>query len=159
MPSYSLHVNGTTRSVSTAATTPLLSVLRDHLHLTGTKYGCGEGQCGACMVLVDNKAVPSCLLPVSAVRSKPVTTIEGLAQGDRLSPVQEAFLRTGAFQCGFCTPGIIVAATALLLRQDKPGLAEIRAGLDANLCRCGTYPRIIQAVQLAARLRAEAPRG
>jgi aerobic-type carbon monoxide dehydrogenase small subunit (CoxS/CutS family) len=151
MSRYRLNVNGRPREVEADPDTPLLDVLRDGLDLTGTKYGCGEGVCGTCTVLVGGEAVRSCVTPVSAVKDKPVLTIEGLAQRGRLDPVQEAFLETSAFQCGYCTPGMILETVALLKRKPSPTEAEIREGLEGHICRCGTYPRIVEAVRLAAR--------
>jgi aerobic-type carbon monoxide dehydrogenase small subunit (CoxS/CutS family) len=146
-----LLVNGTRRRIRSAPERPLLYVLRDELGLTGAKYGCGEGQCGACTVLIDGVAVRSCLLAARDAAGKPITTIEGLAKGEELHPVQEAFLAEDAMQCGYCTPGMILASVGLLRKTPKPGESEIRRGLQGNLCRCGTYPRIIRAVQLASR--------
>jgi len=150
MPAYVLNVNGERRRVTADASTALLWVLRDELGLTGAKCGCGEGQCGACTVLVGGDAVRTCVLPVSAVKDREVVTIEGLAKGADLHPVQEAFLKVSAFQCGFCTPGMILAAAALLKARPKPQEDDIKQGLQSNICRCGTYPRIVQAVRLAA---------
>ncbi|HLG96812.1 MAG TPA: (2Fe-2S)-binding protein [Bryobacteraceae bacterium] len=129
----------------------LLWVLRDEMDLTGAKYGCGEGQCGACTVLVDGTPVRSCITPVSAVAGKPVTTIEGLAQNGKLHPLQEAFIETDAMQCGYCTPGMIVSSVGLLSKKPQASVEEIRAGLQGNVCRCGTYPRIVAAVKMAQR--------
>ncbi len=145
-----LYVNGREASIDADPNRTLLSVLRNDLDLTGAKYGCGEGLCGACTVLVDGAAVRSCTTPVKAVAGKRITTIEGLAQQDRLHPVQQAFLDTGAFQCGYCTPGMILSAVALLRENPTPGEAEIKDSLEGNICRCGTYPRIVAAVRLAA---------
>jgi aerobic-type carbon monoxide dehydrogenase small subunit (CoxS/CutS family) len=130
----------------------LLWVLRDELELTGSKYGCGEGQCGACTVLIDGAPVRSCVTRVSAVAGKQITTIEGLAQNGKLHPLQEAFIQADAMQCGYCTPGMIVSAAGLLKKNPHPNEAEIRAGLEGNVCRCGTYPRIVAAVQMAERM-------
>jgi aerobic-type carbon monoxide dehydrogenase small subunit (CoxS/CutS family) len=141
-------VNGARRRVNAAERT-LLSVLREDLDLTGAKYGCGEGQCGACTVLVDGKAVRSCITQASAVAGKQVTTIEGLEKDGRLDPVQEAFLTTQALQCGYCTPGMIMSSVALLKQTPKPTEAQIAKYLEGNICRCGTYPRIVAAVRLA----------
>ena len=129
----------------------LLWVLRDELELTGAKYGCGEGQCGACTVLIDGAPVRSCITRVSAVAGKEITTIEGLAQNGKLHPLQEAFIQADALQCGYCTPGMILSASALLKKTPQPTEPEIRRALQGNICRCGTYPRIIAAVQMAAR--------
>jgi carbon-monoxide dehydrogenase small subunit len=125
----------------------LLWVLRDDLGLTGTKFGCGAGVCGACTVVVDKEAVKSCTTPVSAVAGKRVLTIEGLANGDKLHPLQQAFLERHAFQCGFCTPGMILSAYALLIKNPKATRAEIVRQMDDNLCRCGSHKRIVEAVE------------
>jgi len=145
-----LHINGAERQVDAPPDQKLLYVLRDTLGLTGTKYGCGEGQCGACTVLLDGKPVRSCLAPLSAVAGKRITTIEGLEQNGKLHPVQEAVLRVEAFQCAYCTSGMIMAAVGLLSRNPKPTEAEIVQGMEGNVCRCGTYPRIVEAVRQAA---------
>jgi aerobic-type carbon monoxide dehydrogenase small subunit (CoxS/CutS family) len=145
-----LLVNGAEHRVDAAPDEPLLTVLRGQLGLTGTKYGCGEGQCGACTVLLDGKPVRSCRLPLSAATQKQITTIEGLAQGDRLHPVQEAFLRAEAFQCAYCTSGMIMSAVALLEKNANPSTQEISRHMDGNICRCGTYPRILAAIRDAA---------
>ena len=138
----------------------LLWVLRDELDLTGAKYGCGEGQCGACTVLVDGVAVRSCMTPVSKVAGKQITTIEGLAQNGKLHPLQEAFIEADAMQCGYCTPGMIMSGAALLDKKPQASEDEICAGLQGNVCRCGTYPRIVAAVQMAQRqMGAEASKG
>jgi aerobic-type carbon monoxide dehydrogenase small subunit (CoxS/CutS family) len=147
MASVELTVNGKSRRVVAAPDETLLSVLRNRLDLTGTKYGCGEGQCGACTVLLDGRAVVSCQVPVSEAAGKKIVTIEGLAQNGRLHPVQAAFLEVEAFQCGYCTPGMIVASVALLQANAAPSAEEIARGLARNVCRCGTYPRIVEAVQ------------
>ena len=128
----------------------LLWVLRDELELTGTKYGCGEGQCGACTVLIDGAPARSCLTQASAVAGKEITTIEGLAQNGKLHPVQEAFIQADALQCGYCTPGMILSSVGLLNKTPQPSEPEIRRALHGNVCRCGTYPRIIAAVRMAA---------
>ena len=138
----------------------LLSILRADLGLTGSKFGCGEGQCGACTVLVEGQATRSCVTRVAAVAGKEITTIEGLAQGERLHDVQEAFLEAEAFQCGYCTPGMVMATVALLRVNSRPSEQDIARALDRNVCRCGTYPRIIKAVQIAAeRTRASSSAG
>jgi len=138
----------------------LLWVLRDELGLTGAKYGCGEGQCGACTVLLDGLAVRSCITPVSKVAGKEITTIEGLAHNGKLHPLQEAFIAADAMQCGYCTPGMIVSGAALLDKKPQASVDEIRSGLQGNVCRCGTYPRIVAAVQMAQRqISAEAEKG
>ena len=147
---FTLQVNGREHQVEAAPEESLLSVLRDRLELTGTKYGCGEGQCGACTVLLDGSAVRSCRLQVSAVAGKRITTIEGLAHGEHLHPVQQAFLEAEAFQCGYCTPGMILSAVALLEHTNKPTDKQIMSRMNGNVCRCGTYSRILQAVHTAA---------
>ncbi len=129
----------------------LLWVLRDDLGLTGSKYGCGEGQCGACTVMIDGAPTRSCVTPASSVAGKPITTIEGLAQNGHLHPLQEAFIQADAMQCGYCTPGMIVSGAALLKKNPHPTEVEIREAMEGNVCRCGTYPRIVAAVQMAAR--------
>jgi aerobic-type carbon monoxide dehydrogenase small subunit (CoxS/CutS family) len=146
-----LTVNGERRTLEVEPERSLLEVLRDVLDLTGAKYGCGEGQCGACTVLVGDMAVRSCVARLAGAADKPVTTIEGLARDGRLHPLQEAFLEEGAFQCGYCTPGMVLAALALLRKNPDPSEDEVRRGLEGNICRCGTYPRIIAAVRRAAR--------
>src|SRR5579863_8996208 len=128
----------------------LLWVLRDELDLTGTKYGCGEGQCGACTVLIDGAPVRSCMTRVAAVAGRQITTIEGLQQNGKLHPVQEAFIQADALQCGYCTPGMILSSVGLLKKTPQPSEPDIRRALEGNVCRCGTYPRIIVAVQNAA---------
>jgi len=149
-----LRVNGTEHRIAPEPDRSLLYVLREELGLTGTKYGCGEGECGACKVLVDGTAVRACMTPVGEVVDRSVTTIEGLASDGQLHPVQQGFLEARAFQCGFCTPGMIIAAVALLRQNAHPGEAEIRVALDGNVCRCGGYLRILDAVQRAARIAA-----
>ncbi len=148
-------VNGTEHRVEAEPDAPLLSVLRDDLGLTGTKYGCGEGQCGACTVLIDGVPARSCITRLSTVAGKRVATSEGLAANGALHPVQQAFLAAGAMQCGYCTAGMIMASAGLLIKSPKPGEQEIRQSLEGNICRCGTYPRIVAAVQMAARLKEE----
>jgi aerobic-type carbon monoxide dehydrogenase small subunit (CoxS/CutS family) len=145
-----LNVNGTERRVDVPADEPLLCVLRDHLGLTGAKYGCGEGHCGACTVIVDGEAVRSCQTRAGYVGTRRIRTIESLAVGDRLHPLQQAFLSEEAMQCGYCTPGMIMAAVALLGTNASPSKPEIARALQRNLCRCGTYPRIVAAVERAA---------
>jgi aerobic-type carbon monoxide dehydrogenase small subunit (CoxS/CutS family) len=127
----------------------LLWILRDQLELTGSKYGCGEGHCGACTVLIDGAPVRSCITPVSKVEGKEITTIEGLAQTGRLHPLQEAFIQADALQCGYCTPGMILSGVGLLKKNPHPSEPEIRRALEGNVCRCGTYPRIVAAMQMA----------
>jgi aerobic-type carbon monoxide dehydrogenase small subunit (CoxS/CutS family) len=147
---FSLVVNGAERIADVSPDESLLNVLRDHLGLTGTKYGCGEGQCGACTVLVEGLPVRSCRMQVSAANGKKITTIEGLARGDTVHPVQQAFLDVEAFQCGYCTPGMILSAVALLERTPHPTEKQIIVHMNGNVCRCGTYQRIVEAVQRAA---------
>ena len=147
----SLNVNGRERSVTAEPDTPLLYVLRNDLELNGAKFGCGHGQCGACTVLVDGKAVQSCDLPLSAAAGKAITTVEGLATNGKPHPLQQAFIDEQAAQCGYCITGIIMAAKALLDANRKPSDADIRAALKGNLCRCGTHHRILRAVHRAAK--------
>lgn len=137
-------------SVTTDSERLLLWVLRDDLGVTGTKYGCGQGACGACTVLVGNRAVRSCITPIQSVKGKKVMTIEGLAQNGKLHPLQEAFAKHGALQCGFCTPGMIMSAYSLLLRNPQPTRDEIVKDLEYHLCRCGAHLRIIRAIESAA---------
>jgi aerobic-type carbon monoxide dehydrogenase small subunit (CoxS/CutS family) len=153
--SFKLRINGAERSIQADPDDSLLNVLRDRLELTGPKYGCGEGQCGACTVLIDGKARRSCITPVSAVGSAQVLTIEGLETNGRLHPVQQAFLDEGAFQCAYCTSGVIMTGVSFLKDHPKPTEGEIVHALNGNVCRCGTYPRIMAAMQKAARLLRE----
>jgi aerobic-type carbon monoxide dehydrogenase small subunit (CoxS/CutS family) len=143
-------VNGSPKTVTDDPDTPLLHVLRTGLGLAGPRFGCGVGLCGACFVLLDGKPAPACDTPLWSVADKTVVTVEGLADGDELHPVQQAFLDEEAFQCGYCTPGMIVAAVALLGEKAAPSRAEIVKGMQRNICRCGTYPRIVAAVERAA---------
>jgi aerobic-type carbon monoxide dehydrogenase small subunit (CoxS/CutS family) len=145
-----LHVNGSRQAVTADAGRNLLGVLRDDLGLTGAKYGCGEGKCGACTVLINGEPVRSCITRVRAATGKEVVTIEGIAKGGKLHPLQEAFLEMDAFQCGYCTSGMIVSALALLREKTEPTREEIIAALDGNICRCGAYARIVAAIQKAA---------
>jgi aerobic-type carbon monoxide dehydrogenase small subunit (CoxS/CutS family) len=145
-----LDVNGVQSHVGAPAEESLLSVLRNRLNLTGTKYGCGEGECGACTVLLDGKATRSCLTPASAAVGARITTIEGLEHNGELSPVQRAFLDEGAFQCGYCTSGMILQATSLLHDLPHPTDQQIVENMNGNVCRCGTYPRIVDAVRRAS---------
>jgi len=151
MATFSFRVNGRVHEVEGKPGDSLLSVLRYELDLTGSKFGCGEGHCGACTLLLDRQAVRSCVTTLNAARGKNITTIEGLAAGERLHPVQEAFLEVEAFQCGYCTPGMVMATVSLLRANPDPSEADIAKVLDRNVCRCGTYPRIVQAIRLAAR--------
>jgi len=146
-------LNGKPTSVNVEADRMLLWVLRTELGLTGTKYGCGENLCGACTVIVDKEAVRSCHVPISQVRGKHVTTIEGLAKNGKLHPLQQAFVDHDALQCGYCTPGMIMTAYGLLLKKPKLTRDEIIAGMDDNLCRCGAHKRIIEAIESASKMR------
>jgi aerobic-type carbon monoxide dehydrogenase small subunit (CoxS/CutS family) len=150
MEAIAVIVNGKQQRITAPPDEPLLWVLRDQLQLTGTKYGCGEGQCGACTILLDGKPVRSCLTQVAAAAGKHVITVEGLEQNGTLHPVQQAFLREEAFQCGYCTSGMILSAVALLGSNRTPTEEEIVHAMSGNICRCGTYPRIVAAVREAA---------
>jgi len=153
-----LHVNGEVTNVPSSPDRPLLAVLRNELALTGTKYGCGEGECGSCTVLVDGVPVRSCQTSLGEVSGREVITVEGLASGGRLTPVQRAFAELTAFQCGYCTPGMVVRVTALLRTNRSPSRDEIAGALEGNICRCGGYLRILAAVERAAELaRAGSP--
>lgn len=155
MARYVLRVNGRPHEVEAEPGDNLLSILRTDLGLTGSHYGCGEGQCGACTVLLDGAAARSCVTRIGTLGTKAVTTIEALGDGERLHPVQQAFLETEAFQCGYCTAGMIMATAGLLRTNPNPSEQDIARLLDRNVCRCGTYPRIVRAVRLAAeRMRA-----
>jgi aerobic-type carbon monoxide dehydrogenase small subunit (CoxS/CutS family) len=145
-----LHVNGSKRLIQVGPERSLLSVLRDDLDLTGSKYGCGEGRCGACTVLIDGKAVRSCVTSVGECQGKQITTIESLEKDGQLHPLQQAFLDVGAMQCGYCTCGMIMSGVALLAKNAKPTTPDIIRSMEGNICRCGTYSRIILAVQKAA---------
>ena len=145
-----LNVNGKPYTVNAPAEESLLSVLRNHLNLTGTKYGCGEGQCGACTVLMDGAATRSCSIPAAGAAGAKITTIEGLEQNGRLTAVQQAFLDEGAFQCGYCTSGMIMSVTAFLRDNHAPNDEEILGAMNGNVCRCGTYPRILEAIKRAS---------
>ena len=145
-----LHVNGSNHRIAADSSRSLLSVLRDDLDLTGSKYGCGEGQCGACTVLVGGVPTRSCITQVGTAAAKPITTIEGLETNGRLHPLQQAFLDHDALQCGYCTSGMIMSGVALLNKNPNPGEEEIVRFMEGNVCRCGTYPRVVRAVQQAA---------
>lgn len=145
-----LNVNGKRRTVDVDASVSLLSVLRDDLDLTGTKYGCGEGRCGACTVLLNGQLTRSCVTQVGRAAGKQITTIEGLEKDGKLHPLQEAFIKADAMQCAFCTSGMIMAATALLSKNARPSRDEIVSGMNRNICRCGVYQRIIEAIQIAS---------
>jgi aerobic-type carbon monoxide dehydrogenase small subunit (CoxS/CutS family) len=151
MAAFVLHVNGRTHDVQADPDDSLLFVLREELKLTGSKFGCGEGFCGACTVLIDDRATRSCVTTMASATGKKITTIEGLADGDTLHAVQEAFLGAEAFQCGYCTPGMVMAVVGLLDANPNPSEDDIARMLDRNVCRCGTYPRIVAAVKQAAR--------
>lgn len=153
-----LHVNGQVQTVTGDPNRSLLGVLRDEMNFTGTKYGCGEAQCGACVVLLDGQPVPACITPVGSVGDGAILTIEGLERDGQLHPVQEAFLEADALQCGYCTPGMILAVVALLAQKTDPSEPEIIQALQKHVCRCGTYRRIITAVQRAARSREREPK-
>lgn len=148
-----LNVNGTSRSISADSQESLLFVLRDQLGLTGSKYGCGEGQCGACTVLIDGTARRSCITRMGTVGDKKITTIEGLAIGERLHPLQQAFLDEAAMQCAYCTSGMIMSAASLLNENASPSESEILHFMEGNVCRCGTHPRIVAAIQKAAKMQ------
>ncbi|HSE96727.1 MAG TPA: (2Fe-2S)-binding protein [Blastocatellia bacterium] len=150
MKSIELQINGTKRRVEADSERSLLSVLRDDLDLTGTKYGCGEGQCGACTVLIEGQPARSCITRAASVAGKRITTIEGLEQPSGLHPLQLAFIDAGAMQCGFCIPGMIMSGAGLLAKNPAPTELEIIHAMEGNICRCGTYPRIVAAVRNAA---------
>jgi aerobic-type carbon monoxide dehydrogenase small subunit (CoxS/CutS family) len=154
-----LQVNGQTHRIEADPSKSLLSVLREDLDLTGSKYGCGEGECGACTVLLDNRPVRSCITPVGNVGARPVVTIEGLERNGTLHPVQAAFLAETALQCGYCTAGMIMSTVGLLNRQSSPSDDEIRRALEGNICRCGTYPRVTAAIKRALAMSTEVSRG
>jgi xanthine dehydrogenase YagT iron-sulfur-binding subunit len=148
-----LQINGTSHTLTLDPRTPLLDALREHLALTGSKKGCDHGQCGACTVLIDGQPRYACMILALEAEGKAITTIEGLAQGDELGPVQKAFWDNDALQCGYCTPGQIMAAEGLLRVNPNPSLEEVRQGMSGNLCRCGSYAHIFKAVQAAAKLK------
>lgn len=145
-----LTINGQRTSVNVEPDVPLLSVLRDYLDLTGTKYGCGEGRCGACSVIIDGQLTRSCVTPVAKAADKNISTIEGLAKDGKLTPLQEAFIKADAMQCAFCTSGMVLAGTALLSRNAHPTRDEIVSFMNRNICRCGVYQRIVEAIQSVA---------
>jgi len=145
-----LNINGKKTAVDVDSADSLLSVLRDSLDLTGTKYGCGEGQCGACTVLLDGQPTRSCVTQVGRAAGKQITTIEGLEKDGKLSPLQEAFIKVDAMQCAYCTSGMIVSASALLAKTPRPNRDQIVEGMNRNICRCGVYQRIIEAIQIAS---------
>ena len=145
-----LNVNGVKHEVNVEPDVELLSVLRDNLELTGSKYGCGEGVCGACTVLINGKPLRSCITPVSSVAGKEIITIEGLEKNGNLHPVQEAFLKADPFQCSYCAPGMIMSAVALLKNNPSPSEDAIIKAMNGNICRCGTYPNIVSSIKLAS---------
>ena len=151
-----LRINGSKRTLNAEPERTLLSVLRDDLDLTGAKYGCGEGQCGACTVMIDGVPTKSCVTPVTNAAGKEITTIEGLGKNGKLHPLQEAFMEIGAMQCGYCTCGMIMAGVALLRRNAEPSNREIVRAMDGNICRCGVYQRIVAAIAKAAKAGKEA---
>lgn len=155
--SIRIHVNGRAVVINAAADTPLLYVLRNDLQLNGAKYGCGAAQCGACKVIMDGLDVSSCVVPLSAAEERHIETVEGLEKDGHRHPIQQAFIDEQAAQCGYCTAGMVMAAKALLDRSPQPGEMQIREALAAHLCRCGTYHRIIRAVQRAAMAMKVAP--
>ena len=142
-----LKVNDESHEIAVDAERTLLSVLRHELKLTGTKYGCGEGNCGACTVLIDGEASRSCITPVTSASGRDITTVEGLADGDHLHPLQEAFIEQTAFQCAYCTSGFVMSSAALLTRNPNPDDEQIKAALSGHICRCGAYLRILKAVK------------
>src|SRR5687768_54795 len=147
-----LQVNGKKHNVEAPEGESLLTVLRDRLDLTGSKYGCGEGSCGACTVLVDGNATRSCILPASSVTGKEIITIEGLEKNGELHPVQQAFLKVDVFQCSYCAPGMVMSAVSLLKKHPQPSQQQIIQGMQGNICRCGTYPRVIKAIKEASNI-------
>jgi aerobic-type carbon monoxide dehydrogenase small subunit (CoxS/CutS family) len=148
--SMELVINNKTYTIDAHSDESLMNVLRDQLNLTGTKYGCGEGACGACKVLIDGTAVPSCITMIGTVAGKNITTVEGIATSNELHPVQKAFLDVDVFQCAYCASGMLISAVSLLKKNSKPSENEIIQGMQGNICRCGTYPRIVRAIQQAA---------
>jgi len=158
MAEFTLRVNGQTHRIEGEPGDSLLSVIRYDLNLTGSKFGCGEGHCGACTVMIDGQATRSCVTRLGAVSNRSISTIESISNGTRLHPVQEAFLAAEAFQCGYCTPGMVMATIGFLQTTPDPTDADIARLLDRNVCRCGTYPRIVAAIKDAARRMKTAPR-
>jgi aerobic-type carbon monoxide dehydrogenase small subunit (CoxS/CutS family) len=146
----SLNVNGKKLTVDVDSTASLLSVLRNDLDLTGSKYGCGEGQCGACTVLLDGQPIRSCITQVGRASGKQITTIEGLERDGKVQALQDAFIKADAMQCAYCTSGMLMSASALLAKNPKPNREDIISGMNGNICRCGTYQRIIEAIQIAS---------
>ena len=150
MPRMTLEINGGKHEIDSPSSETLLSVIRERVGLTGTKYGCGEGQCGACTVLIDGEPTRSCMTPVRGAVGKQIRTVEGLATDGNLHPVQQAFLAEEALQCGYCTPGMIMSAVGLLESTSNPNREKIIEFMNGNVCRCGTYPRIVRAIERAA---------
>ena len=150
MKTFTLTVNGVRQTVTTDSLRPLLEVLREDLHLTGTKYGCGEGECRACTVLIDGKPVTSCIMPVSEADQRSVTTIEGIARDGKLHPVQEAVLAEAGFQCGYCTPGLIMGVVGILNANPRASADELVGGMRRHMCRCCNYPNLVKAIRRAA---------
>jgi aerobic-type carbon monoxide dehydrogenase small subunit (CoxS/CutS family) len=155
--SINFTVNGQSRTVTTDPQRPLLDVLREDLHLTGTKYGCGEGQCRACTVLINGKATASCLTPVGDADKEKILTIEGLAEGEKLHPVQAAFLKEDSFQCGYCIPGMILEVVGMLNDKPRPTESELLSRMQKHICRCCNYPNLLKAVRLAIAPAGKAP--
>ncbi len=151
--SITFTLNGRLRTITTDPDRPLLEVLREDLRLTGTKYGCGEGECRACTVLINGESTPSCLTSVGSVDKQTILTIEGLADGDKLHPVQEAFLAEGAFQCGYCTPGMILGVASVMKKNSAASEAEYREELQQHICRCGGYPKYLNVVRRLTRIQ------
>lgn len=155
MPAFRFTLNGKAQRIETEADRPLLEVLREDLGLIGVRYGCGEGQCRSCTVLLDGRPIPSCITPVRLAEGKTVVTVEGLSVNGKLHPVQQAFLEEGALQCGYCTSGMMLTASALLQKTPNPTEEQIVEGMNHHICRCGCYPSIVTAVRLAAKLAAQ----
>ena len=158
MPHLTLTVNGRSWRGDVPEGTHLLELLREHIGLTGAKLGCGEGQCGSCTVLADGRPVAACTTPAASAAQKAIVTVEGLSKDGRLHPVQQAFIDAQAFQCGFCTPGMILGAVALLTKNASPTEDEIKQALDGHICRCGTYPRVVEAVRAGSAAMARGTR-
>jgi len=151
MKTINMKINGSMRQIEIDENDRLLDVIREGFHLTGTKEGCGEGECGVCSVLLDGKLVNSCMIMAFQAEDSEVITIEGLGEDERIDPIQQAFIDTGAVQCGFCTPGMVLSAKALLMKNPSPSKQEIRRGISGNLCRCTGYEKIVEAVELASK--------
>jgi len=151
MKTINMKINGAKRQIEIDENDRLLDVIREGFHLTGTKEGCGEGECGVCSVLLDGKLVNSCMIMAFQAEDREVITIEGLGENEKIDPIQQAFIDTGAVQCGFCTPGMVLSAKALLMKNPTPTKQEIRRGISGNLCRCTGYEKIVEAVELASK--------